>query len=53
MEEETIKKSQREKTSEIEILGNGSGVIDSSITERVQEIEERMNLSYRRYHRKH
>jgi hypothetical protein len=35
MEIETIKKSQRETTLEIEILGNKSGAIDASITNRI------------------
>jgi prefoldin subunit 5 len=39
MEIETIKKSQRETTLEIENLGKRSGVIDASITNRIQEIE--------------
>jgi hypothetical protein len=43
MEIETIKKSQRETTLEIEILGKRSGVIDASITNRIQEIEERIS----------
>ena len=42
MEIETIKKSQRETTLEIENLGKRSGVIDTSITNRIQEIEERI-----------
>ena len=42
MEIETIKKSQRETTLEIEILGKKSGVIDVSIINRIQEIEERI-----------
>jgi hypothetical protein len=42
MEIETIKKSQWETTLEIENLGNRSGVIDASITNRIQEIEERI-----------
>jgi len=42
MEIETIKKAQRETTLEIENLGKKSGVIDTSITNRVQEIEERI-----------
>jgi recombinational DNA repair protein RecR len=37
MEIETIKKSQRETTLEIENLGKRSGVINSSITNRIQE----------------
>ena len=40
MELETIKKSQSETTLEIENLGKSSGVIDASITNRIQEIEE-------------
>jgi prefoldin subunit 5 len=43
MEIETIKKSQRETTLEIENLGERSGVIDASITNRIQEIEERIS----------
>jgi hypothetical protein len=42
MEIETIKKSQRETTLEIKNLGKSSGVIDASITNRIQEIEERI-----------
>jgi hypothetical protein len=63
MEIETIKKSQRETILELENLGKRSGVIDASITNRIQEIEERiMRVLYysyillflcRRYHRKH
>ena len=37
MELETIKKSQRETTLELENLGKRSGVIDASITNRIQE----------------
>jgi hypothetical protein len=37
MEIETIKKSQRETNPEIENLGKRSGVIDASITNRIQE----------------
>jgi predicted nucleic acid-binding Zn-ribbon protein len=40
---ETIKKSQREKTLELENLRKRSGVINSSITNRIQEIEERIS----------
>jgi hypothetical protein len=40
MEVETINKSQRETTLEIEILGKKSGTIDASITIRIQEMEE-------------
>ena len=46
MEVETIKKSQRETTLEIENLGKRSGVIEASITNRIQEIEKRISLSY-------
>jgi uncharacterized coiled-coil protein SlyX len=43
MEIETIKKSQRETTLEIENLGKRSEVIDASITNRIKEIEERIS----------
>jgi prefoldin subunit 5 len=43
MEIETIKKSQRETTLEIENLGKRSRVIDVSITNRIQKIEERIS----------
>ena len=43
MKLETIKKSQRETTLELENLGKRSGVIDASITNRIQEIEERIS----------
>jgi chromosome segregation ATPase len=43
MEIETIKKSQRETTLKLENLGKRSGVIDASITNRIQEIEERLS----------
>jgi len=43
IEIETIKKSQRETTLEKENLGKRSGVIDSSITNRIQETEERIS----------
>jgi hypothetical protein len=42
MELETIKNSQRETTLELENLGKRSGVIDASITNRIQEMEERI-----------
>jgi hypothetical protein len=42
IEIETIKKSQRETTLEIEIIGKRSRVRDESITNRIQEIEERI-----------
>ena len=43
MEIESIKKSQREATLEIEDLGKRSGVIDAVITNRIQELEERIS----------
>jgi prefoldin subunit 5 len=43
MEVETMKKAQRETTLEIENLGKKSGAIDISITNRTQEIEERIS----------
>jgi predicted metal-dependent hydrolase len=41
-EVETIKKPQRETTLEIELLGKKSGTIDLSISNRIQEMEERI-----------
>ena len=43
MEVETIKKTQRETTLEIEALGKKSGNIDASINNRIQEMEERIS----------
>jgi hypothetical protein len=43
MEVETMKKSQRETTPEIEILGKKSGTIDAGISNRTQEMEERIS----------
>jgi predicted nucleic acid-binding Zn-ribbon protein len=43
MEIETIKKSQRETTLEMETIGKRSVVIDASITNRIQEIEKRIS----------
>jgi hypothetical protein len=43
MKVETIKKSQRETTLELENLGRRSGNIDASITNRIQEIEYRIS----------
>ena len=43
MEIETIKKSQRGTTLELENLGKRSGVIDASIINRLQDIEERIS----------
>jgi hypothetical protein len=40
---ETIKKSQRETTLELENQGKISGVIDASIKNRIQEIEQRIS----------
>ena len=38
-----IKKTQRETTLEIEVLGKKSGNIDASISNRIQEMEERIS----------
>ena len=43
MKIETMKKPQRETTLEIENLRKRLGVIDASITSRIQEIEERIS----------
>jgi hypothetical protein len=43
MEVETIKKSKRETTLDVEILGKISGAIDASITSRLQNIQEISN----------
>jgi hypothetical protein len=43
MELETIEKSQRKTTLEIENLGKRSGLIDARITNRIQEIEEKLS----------
>ena len=43
MEIEIIMKSQRETALEVENLGKRSGVTDASITNRIQEIEERIS----------
>ena len=43
MEVETIKKSQRETTLEIENLEKKSGPTDASITNRIQDMEERIS----------
>nr|ACD47065.1 L1 unspliced fusion gene protein [Mus musculus] len=42
-EVDTIKKTQSEATLEIETLGKKSGSIDASISNRIQEMEERMS----------
>jgi predicted nucleic acid-binding Zn-ribbon protein len=43
MEVETIKKTQRETTLKIETLGKKSEIIDVSISNRIQEMEERIS----------
>ena len=43
MKIQTMKKSQKEINLEIEILGKKSGAIDASITNRIQEMEERIS----------
>ena len=43
LEIETIKKPQRETTLEIEIIGKKSGAIGANISNRIQEIEERIS----------
>jgi hypothetical protein len=43
MEGEKIKKTQKETTLEIQILGKKSGTIDVRISNRIQEIEERIS----------
>jgi chromosome segregation ATPase len=40
---DTIKKTQSEATLEIETIGKKSGTIDSSISNRIQEMEERIS----------
>jgi hypothetical protein len=42
-EVDTIKKTQSETTLEIETLGKKSGTIDVSISNRIQEMEERIS----------
>jgi prefoldin subunit 5 len=42
-EVDTIKKTQSEGTLEIETLGKKSGTIDESISNRIQEMEERIS----------
>jgi hypothetical protein len=50
MEVETIKKTQKETTLEIETLGKKSVIIDTSISNRRDGKE---NLRCRRFHREH
>jgi predicted nucleic acid-binding Zn-ribbon protein len=42
-EVDTIKKTQSETTMEIEILGKKSRTIDTRISNRIQEMEERIS----------
>ena len=42
-EADTIKKTQSEATLEIESLGKKSGTIDGSISNRIQEMEEKIS----------
>ena len=42
-EVDTIKKTQSKATLEIETLGKKSGTIDTSISNRIQEMEERVS----------
>jgi prefoldin subunit 5 len=42
-EVDTIKKTQSEATLEIETLGKKSGTIDASISNRIQDMEERIS----------
>jgi hypothetical protein len=43
MEVETIKKTQRKTTLKMEISGKKSGTIDAIISDRIQEMEERIS----------
>ena len=43
-EVETIKKTRRETTQELETLGKKSETIDVSISNRIQEMEERISV---------
>ena len=43
MEVETMKRTQKETTLDIETLGNKSGNIDVSISNRIQVTEERIS----------
>ena len=45
IEVETIRKTQRETTLEIEILGKKSGTVDASINNRIQEMEARISVA--------
>jgi hypothetical protein len=43
VEIETLKKTQRETTLEMESLGKRAGVTNASITNRIQEVKERIS----------
>jgi hypothetical protein len=43
IEVETIKKSRRETTLEVEVLGKKSGAMDASITNRMKGMKERIS----------
>jgi prefoldin subunit 5 len=43
MEVETMNKTQRETVREIETIGKKSGTIDASISNRIQEMEEKIS----------
>jgi TolA-binding protein len=43
MEVETMKKTQRERTLELETLGKKSGAIDASTSNRIQQMEDRIS----------
>ena len=45
MEVETMKKTQRETTLEMETLGKKSGTIDVSLSNRIQEMEGRISVT--------
>jgi hypothetical protein len=53
MKIETIKKSQRETTLELENLGKRLGVIEASKHHQQNARDRKENLRCRRYHRKH
>jgi DNA-binding Lrp family transcriptional regulator len=42
-EAQVLKKTQKEATITLENLGKGSGITDVSITNRIQETEERIS----------
>jgi hypothetical protein len=53
MEIETLKKTQRETTLEMENLGKRVGFIDERMNNRMQEIEEIFFLRHTRCHKGH